>query len=346
MNQTVKPVAAVGATHTGRCTHNEDAYLVDLELGLMLVADGVGGHQAGEVASAITCETVAQEAAAGNSLDQGIRAANRAILTAVSQGRGREGMASTAVGILLNGLEYELAWVGDSRAYLWDGKLLKLLTRDHSLVELLLAQGEITLDKARTHPQRNVIVQAIRLQTEDRLKVDINRGNLQPGEVILLCSDGMSDILDNASIVNILREKSNLQSRCKKLVNSSIEQGGRDNSTVVMIEGMAGKATGSRIDPEIVWSFDPRTGDITQLHQNAPAAAVTESQIRKVPPKRPGTTQMMPLDELEREMARVQSSIEADGSREGSMHKWLALFAALAIIAGGFAYALGFVGVG
>ena len=104
------------ATHVGRREHNEDAFLVDAELGLLVVADGVGGHQAGEIASAITCDTVAREVVSGTSLHQSLRSANEAVMRAVGQGQGREGMSSTAVALLINGADYTLAWVGDSRA--------------------------------------------------------------------------------------------------------------------------------------------------------------------------------------------------------------------------------------
>ena len=144
-----------GATHVGQRNHNEDAYLLDAEHGLAVVADGVGGHQAGEVASAITCEVIQRENAAGQSIEDGIRAANREVMAAVAQGRGKAGMASTVVVARFSDSDYELAWVGDSRAYLWDGQL-RLLTRDHSYVQALLEQTAESLEnlQSRCHSGR------------------------------------------------------------------------------------------------------------------------------------------------------------------------------------------------
>ena len=235
------------ATHVGRRDHNEDAYLVDLDLGLLVVADGVGGHQAGEIASAITCETIAREVAAGASLDQSILAANKAVRDAVDMGQGRGGMASTAVALLLERSNYTLAWVGDSRAYRWDGQELQLLTRDHSLVEILLSRGNITVEEARHHPKRNVVVRAIGSQAN--LQVDQKYGSLSPGEMLILCSDGLSDVLDTTAIITILGSSPNLQACSTRLVNTAFAQGGSDNITVVLCQAPHDSLSGSTVIP-------------------------------------------------------------------------------------------------
>ncbi len=237
---------ASGETDVGRREHNEDAFLIDHELGLVVVADGVGGHQAGEVASQVTCEVLARDVLASGDLEPAIRSANLEVRDAVAGGRGKPGMATTVVAAQFNGAHYQLAWVGDSRAYLWDGQL-KLLTRDHSYVEALLEKGQITFEEARRHPRKNVIVQAIGLQEEDKLRVGINQGELLPGQVLVLCSDGLSDVLDCDRLASVLALDQPLEERCRALVLAAVEQGGRDNVTVVLVEGLAagGSAVGA-----------------------------------------------------------------------------------------------------
>lgn len=252
---------AAGDTHVGRREHNEDALLIEPGNGLVMVADGVGGHQAGEVASQITCEVLSRELAGGAELEAAVRRANLEVREAVETGRGKSGMATTVVAARFDGPEYQLCWVGDSRAYLWDGQL-KLLTRDHSYVEALLEQGQITFEEARHHPRKNVIVQAIGLQEEDKLRVGHNRGTLPPGSVLVLCSDGLSDVLDCDRVAAVLGSEQPLQARCEALVQAVVENGGRDNVTVVLVEidpNAAGAASGQ--EPDVIWRYDPATGD-------------------------------------------------------------------------------------
>ena len=337
--------AATGATDVGRRRHNEDAYLVKPELGLMLVADGVGGHEAGEVASGITCDTIANRLAEGASLEEAVRSANREVMAAVSGGNGKQGMASTVVAMKLDGADYELAWVGDSRAYLWDGKL-KLLTRDHSMMEILLARGEISREEMAGHPQRNVIVQAIGLQAEDSLRVDINRGHLAEGQILLLCSDGMSDVLENAAIAEILASDDSLEDRCQRLVTTSIEHGGKDNATVVLVAGSAPPADAP--EPDSIWTFDPATGEISGLVEYAipPAPPPT---LKIVGPRAepsgesPQTTQMMSIAEVEKALAEKQAAmaeaaaeVDSPGPRRS---RWL-VGVVLAVAAAAAAWAL------
>ncbi|MEM1111668.1 MAG: protein phosphatase 2C domain-containing protein [Pseudomonadota bacterium] len=306
------PVEAAGATNIGQREHNEDAYLIDLERGLALVADGVGGHQAGEVASAITCESLAESTASGHSLHEGIRRANAAILAAVEEGEGNEGMATTAVALSIGEDGFEIAWVGDSRCYLLDGNSLKLLTRDHSLVENLLKRGEITLEEAREHPKRNVIVQAIGLQEGELLRIDRNVGTLLPGQVLMLCSDGVSDVLDNAALFDILSAGGDLQRCCNLLVQSAVDAGGRDNATAILVRGSAGGEASP--DAEVVWSYDAGTGEITGLREVAPVAAIASDDDK--PPK---TTQMMEAAALERQVQRERGAKITGGRRMMSL---------------------------
>ena len=273
------PVQAVGYTDVGQRSHNEDAFLVNQDIGLIVVADGVGGHQAGEIASAMTCKVLEREATAGSTLDESIKIANVEVFEAVAQELGRAGMASTVVALQFNGLAWDLAWVGDSRAYLWDGQL-GLLSRDHSLVESLIQSGQISLDEARNHPKKNVIDQAIGLQAEDSLRIGHNCGELVPGQVLLLCSDGLNDVLDSGEITGILSSGAPLEDRCRQLVMSAVDHGGRDNTTVVLLE-VAGDpvANENAPQPNFVWRYNPADESYSGLPALKPRPQVAVSRV-------------------------------------------------------------------
>lgn len=350
MNGPEQPWHAAGDTHVGRREHNEDALLIEPASGLVMVADGVGGHQAGEVASQITCEVLARELAAGQDLESAIRQANREVRDAVATGRGKSGMATTVVAAQFSGSDYHLCWVGDSRAYLWDGQL-KLLTRDHSYVEALLEQGQITFEEARSHPRKNVIVQAIGLQDEDKLRVGTNRGNLPPGALLVLCSDGLSDVLDCDRLAAILGSDEPLPARSEALVRAAVDAGGRDNVTVVLAErvpdaGGAGHgAERATNEPEVVWRYDPATGEyhgLPELVQPGLPAGPDEAPVRapqrqRVRPKSVESTQMMSadaMDALRREAQRPR----------GITHGWRRLWLLLTVLLGallGYWYSTG-----
>lgn len=321
---------ACGATDVGRREHNEDAFFVDDALGLMVVADGVGGHQAGEVASQVTCEVLARDVQHSGDLDGAIRSANLEVRDAVAAGRGKAGMATTVVAAQFDGSRYELAWVGDSRAYLWDGQL-KLLTRDHSYVESLLEAGQITFAEARNHPRKNVIVQAIGLQDEDKLRVGSNRGQLKAGDTLVLCSDGLSDVVDCDRLAEILARDEPLEQRCQELVRTAVQNGGRDNVTVVLVQwagnGSAvepGSAADAPLEPNVVWRYDPATGDYHGLPElvqpglpvadDAAAVAAPAPRRARVAPRSPEATRMMPADEMA-ELRRVALELPATRRR-------------------------------
>lgn len=340
---------ACGDTDVGRREHNEDAFFVDDALGLMVVADGVGGHQAGEVASQVTCEVLARDVQHIGDLEGAIRRANLEVRDAVAAGRGKAGMATTVVAAQFDGADYELAWVGDSRAYLWDGQL-KLLTRDHSYVEALLEKGQITFAEARHHPRKNVIVQAIGLQDEDKLRVGGNRGQLKAGEILLLCSDGLSDVVDCGRLAAILSREELLQQRCHELVQAAVQSGGRDNITVVLVQmaadGVAesGSGTGPEapLEPNVVWRYDPATGDYHGLPElvqpglplaDEPAAGAVQAPRRaRVAPKSPEATQMMSADEMA-ELRQVTVDLPARKQRQRVVRLTLIVLLALCLAA-------------
>ncbi|MGH8041642.1 MAG: PP2C family protein-serine/threonine phosphatase [Rudaea sp.] len=224
------------STHVGlRREHNEDTYYADAELGLWLVADGMGGHEHGEVASAIARDAVVREISAGAELAQAVQRADEEIIQHSARKAEALPMGTTIAAVRLHGNDYEICWVGDSRVYLWNGEL-KQLSRDHSYVQELIQQGAITHEQARTHPHRNVVTQALGVTDPQSLRVETIRGNLQPGMQVLLCSDGLTEEVDDADIATVLaRQDLSAQECVDHLILAALEGGGSDNVTVILI---------------------------------------------------------------------------------------------------------------
>ena len=224
------------ATHSGlKRLQNEDAYAADAELGLWLVADGIGGHAFGEVASDIVKTRITEDYAAGKTLKDAIGSAHRAVLEEISNRDESLGMGSTVVALALTDRRYHVAWVGDSRAYSWNGKTLKQLSQDHSHVSELLKQGLISEPEAANHPERHVLTQSIGVSNEMALQPGTVSGQLENGEQILLCSDGLTDELSDANIEQLLRGSASVDSQVDSLMSAALTAGGRDNITVVMV---------------------------------------------------------------------------------------------------------------
>lgn len=223
-------------THVGRVrSHNEDNYFVEPELGLGIVADGMGGHECGEIASRIVVDCVRKEVQDGISVAKALVKAHYAVLDAVEKGLGRCGMGSTALVIKMNGNQFEVAWVGDSRAYIWSGGRLTQITRDHSLVQQLVDRGEISVDEARTHPQRNYITQAIGMPSLEHLEVGHVQGRLSPGQQVLLCSDGLNGEVGEDEITAVLAQDLTEQQKVDRLIEKALANGGSDNITVLLM---------------------------------------------------------------------------------------------------------------
>ena len=224
-------------THVGlRRELNEDTYYGDSELGLWLVADGMGGHEYGEVASALAREVVVRQVRAGRSLAEAIRAADEEIIRCSRRRGGSLPMGTTVVAARVTGSRFEVAWVGDSRVYLWrDGKLAQL-SQDHSYVQELITQGAISIDQARSHPQRNVVTQALGVTDPQSLNVETMSGELSPGMQLLLCSDGLTEEVDDRAIARVLAHGECSAQECVDgLVAAALDGGGSDNVTVVLV---------------------------------------------------------------------------------------------------------------
>jgi serine/threonine protein phosphatase PrpC len=238
-------------SETGRVRdNNEDSYHADGRV--FIVADGMGGHRAGEVASAaaieefLSSEDESREESPLERMRAGIQAANHALYHMALNNPRLEGMGTTFTAVLLEGYAY-LGHVGDSRAYLYRGNELRLLTRDHSLVDKMVREGFISSKEARVHPQRNVILRA--LGVSDELEADIDSLSVQDGDLLLLCSDGLSGFVEDAELEAIVSGGGELEERCRRLVDTANDHGGTDNITVILIDiedSGSGKALGGR----------------------------------------------------------------------------------------------------
>lgn len=222
--------------------HNEDSFAAREDLGLWVVADGMGGAAAGEVASAIVVDTIAKAVEGGAELGAAIAEANRSVLKAAASGHGKPGMGSTVVAAQLNGREYKVAWVGDARAYLW-GDGLRRLSRDHSRVQELMDAGLISDEDARLHPQRSVITRVLGGPDGTAAASEQVSGSLAPGQGLLLCSDGLTSEVADEEIARVLngdRSRQNHgqgwgQAAVDRLVSLALDHGGGDNVTVVLV---------------------------------------------------------------------------------------------------------------
>jgi PPM family protein phosphatase len=232
------------ATDVGRMRkNNEDSYLSSQPVAA--VADGMGGHSAGEVASAIAIEELAalgsrgpweNETAATDDLKQAILRANRRIREMAAGDRKLNGMGTTLVALLEDGDMVHVANVGDSRGYLLRQGELSQVTVDHSLVQELVDDGRLSPEDAERHPQRSVITRALGIDPE--VEFDLFTYKLQVGDRLLLCSDGLSDVVEPAQIRNVLLRVRNSHQAAQKLVTVANEQGGPDNITVIVVDAV------------------------------------------------------------------------------------------------------------
>jgi protein phosphatase len=224
------------ATHVGRVrNNNEDSYIARPELGLWLVADGMGGQRSGEVASAIAVQTISGAIADQATLTEAITLAHQAVCRAHDDSS--PDMGTTVVALLSRERDYEIAWVGDSRAYLWDLKHLRRLTRDHSMVQEMIDAGVISEREASDHPQRNIITQSVGAPLEPSPKVATLSRQWAPGQSILLCSDGLSGELSDDVISTILADSVSPEDGTRQLLQAALARGGRDNITVLLVNG-------------------------------------------------------------------------------------------------------------
>ncbi len=223
------------ATHVGKIRRNNEDSLTVIEPQTFVVADGMGGAQAGEVASQLLVEVVkivlAEIPAPWDEkiLSRAILAANEKILDTARQNAEYRGMGTTATILSLNGAQGYFAHVGDSRLYLLRSGTLRQLTEDHSYVETLVRRGELSAEAARTHPMKNVLTQAVGAM--DDIQVDAGNFPVQGGDIFLLCTDGLTNMVNDATIAKILQ---NAENPAGVLIDAALAAGGRDNVTVIV----------------------------------------------------------------------------------------------------------------
>jgi PPM family protein phosphatase len=248
-------IRAFGVSEAGRVRKtNEDRYVLDPEMRLFAVADGMGGHRAGEVASELAIETLTafirqslkdddptwpygvdpQLSIDGNRLRTGICLANRRVFRAAETSDDYAGMGTTIVGVLVNGAHVAIGSVGDSRIYLLSDGTLEQLTVDDSWAARILAQDtSLQADEIAQHPMRNVLTNV--LGARDSVDVHVSERTLVGGDLLLLCSDGVHGVLPPDAIQKVLENTSDVAHAPRKLVDAALEGGTRDNLTALVI---------------------------------------------------------------------------------------------------------------
>ena len=224
---------------------NEDSYLL-LEP-LFAVADGMGGHLGGEVASNLALETIRDAFTAGEgSLVDQVTSANRVVFERSQSDREVRGMGTTLTAALVEGAQVRLVHVGDSRCYLLRDGDLHMLTKDHTVVAKMVEEGEITAAEAENHPHRNIVTRV--LGVESSVEVDEGILDLKDGDRLLLCSDGLTGMVSHGTIESVLRDEADPQRAVERLVRDANDAGGVDNITAVLLdfhgdEGQTSSAT-------------------------------------------------------------------------------------------------------
>jgi protein phosphatase len=240
------------ATDVGKVrTRNEDSYLVDEPL--FVVADGMGGHRGGDVASRLTVDTLReaqpQRDPSGAALLDAVRSANRVVNERSASDRELRGMGTTVTALQAAGDSGRIAHVGDSRAYLLREGALQQLTQDHTLVQQMVDEGNLEAEEAERHPARHIMTRALGI--EERVDVDQLTLDLHAGDRILLSSDGLSAMLSGDDIRDLLERPTDPQATADALVELAVERGGEDNVTVVVVDVQSddgGEDSGSDAD--------------------------------------------------------------------------------------------------
>ncbi|HWJ03324.1 MAG TPA: Stp1/IreP family PP2C-type Ser/Thr phosphatase [Verrucomicrobiae bacterium] len=217
---------------------NEDSFLIREDLGLAVVADGMGGHEAGEVASLLAVKTLEDSLQENPGFDEvslglAVKAANSAIYRQASENPSFQGMGTTLTALWWRGSKALIGHVGDSRAYLIRNQQISLLTTDHSLVNELVQGGHITEAEALTHPQRNVVTRA--LGVDVNVEVDLIAVEVEQGDKFVLCSDGFSNLINAEEILAALATEPTGPA-LSKLKQMALDRGGFDNITAVLVE--------------------------------------------------------------------------------------------------------------
>jgi serine/threonine protein phosphatase PrpC len=304
-------LAAASATDQGlHRSNNEDAFLVDDQRALFAVADGMGGHRGGEVASQIAIEALRAAVANGVPLHDAISGANAAIRERAAGDDELTGMGTTLTALIaVGGHQLLVGHVGDSRAYMLHDGTLRRATDDHSLVEELVREGRLTPEQAESHPQRAIVTRA--LGVDERVDVDLYTLDIEAGDRIVLCSDGLTTMVRERDIERLARTEPDPQRLAEALVAAANAAGGDDNITVVVVD---------------VLEVDPSSApDPTALLAAQPSPSRSAVIAPPDPPERPTTKPPRPR-----------------GSRSRAVRAAILVVLPLLVIIGAATAALGF----
>lgn len=309
-------LAAAAATDQGLVrANNEDAFLIDDQRALFAVADGMGGHRGGEVASHTAIEALRAAIANGTDLGEAIIGANDAVIAKAEGDEGLTGMGTTLTAMLaIGGNHLLIGHVGDSRAYLLRAGTLHRQTDDHSLVEELVREGRLTPEQAESHPQRAIVTRA--LGVIDEIEVDLYEVTVKAGDRVVLCSDGLTTMVRERDIERLAGGEGDPQHLADALVAAANDAGGEDNTTVVVIDVL-------EVDP--VGAVDPTTLD-AQAQAQAQAPAMSRSTV-VAPPDPPDPP--------------VPRAARAAGSRGRAVRATILVLLPLLLILGAATAALG-----
>ena len=308
----MRPVVAA-KTDVGRVRQgNEDSYLVQEPL--FAVADGMGGHLGGEIASATTVETItraAQDEAPHDTagLAAMVRQANSAVWEKAQGDPELRGMGTTCTLVLLEDGELHIAHVGDSRAYLLRGSELTQVTEDHTLVNRMVKEGRLKPEEADRHPQRSIITRALGVDAE--VEVDELTLGVEEGDRFLLCSDGLTSMIDFATLEGTLRDEHSTQDAVDRLIDLANEAGGEDNITVVLVD-----VVGDDAEPSVAPASATR----------APAPTPRQTTDPDVPPAPPA------VDTGVHRLDAVPAQVAGDPTPEASPHSRAPRFVAFAVL--------------
>lgn len=261
-------------TDVGRVREgNEDSYLMDEPL--FGIADGMGGHAAGEVASSTAVAALSSGAARVNSEDPEslvalIKEANRAIFDKATKDDSLHGMGTTCTLVLIDAHRAHLAHVGDSRAYLLRDGDLSRLSEDHTLVGRMVREGQLTEEEAAKHPQRSMITRSLGIDSD--VRVDLRSFDVRDGDRIMLCSDGLTSMIDEGTIKRVLQQTKSPQAAADELVDLANEAGGDDNITVVVLD-LSGAGDAPPPPPRSASPVERATGRTTDAPLGPPPSS-------------------------------------------------------------------------
>jgi PPM family protein phosphatase len=232
------PIAAHGVSHKGRRKINEDAMVIDAAIGLFVVADGMGGHNAGEVASALAVKSLYEFLTRADDTNEAALAeamcvANDQVLNAATANSGYEGMGTTVVAVCVHDGTVVFGSVGDSRIYLMSGGSLEQLTDDDSWVSRVLPADAIGSEEASRHPMRHVLTKVVGLRED--MEPTVGSSPFANGDTLLLCTDGLHGVVNDEAIAAMLRRSDSVEAIASELVERALSAGSTDNVTAVVV---------------------------------------------------------------------------------------------------------------